>query len=94
MLTRESVAAMTGDQLKELEADLLRQSRANLQAEIAAGRTKSTWRRGAAKLRVRSGGKPDRAKQERLREEFRRICSDHDLVRDEMKRRAHAQAPA
>lgn len=91
MLNPNELAAMTDEQLAQLSAAIEARSRANLSADIASGGASSTWRRGAAKLRVRQVRKPDFKRQDQLREERRVIFRESEMVRAELRRRADAE---
>lgn len=91
MLTHSELEAMSSDQLAALGDDLAARWRQNLRAEIAAGGTVSKSLRGGTKRRITRVAKPNRQRQEKLREEGRALSRDSEMVRAEVRRRADAE---
>lgn len=91
MLTKGELEAMSDAQLKALGDDLAKRWHDNLRAEIAAGGTVGKSLRGGTRRRLTRVAKPNRQRQEQLREEGRALSRDSEMVRVEVRRRAHAE---
>ena len=91
MLTAETVARMTEEELRAAQKSSMERFRLNGECQRFAAGVSTKRTRSGSRIRAWRVAKPDRQRLQKLEAEGREILQDMTLLSEEQRRRAHAE---